>query len=124
VSLLGEEKRRGEAVSTGDMEVWKICRRRMFGGVDLRQASLFLQSKVRNIFQRRSPLPAEPEAFVKLRKPYEKPTVRKLTPEQATLVLTGHAMMGDQGARHLMDLVYPDPQQSAAEVASADPGTT
>jgi hypothetical protein len=42
------------------------------------------------------------------RKPYEKPTVTKLTPEQAKLKLLGHASAGDQGAKDLLELMFRD----------------
>lgn len=41
------------------------------------------------------------------RKPYEKPTVTKLTPEQAKLKLLGHASKGDKGAQELLGLMFP-----------------
>jgi hypothetical protein len=44
----------------------------------------------------------------KKRKPYEKPTATKLTPEQAKLKLLGHTMKGDEGARELLDLISPN----------------
>jgi hypothetical protein len=40
------------------------------------------------------------------RKPYEKPVVRKLNSEQAKLLLIGHACMGHQGAKELLDLLF------------------
>ena len=36
-----------------------------------------------------------------MRKPYEKPTVTKLTPEQVKLKLVAHASGGDQGAEQV-----------------------
>jgi hypothetical protein len=44
-------------------------------------------------------------------KSYEKPQLRKLTPEQARLLLVGHASMGNQGAADLMELVFPEQDQ-------------
>ena|SRR5579864_562998 len=38
-------------------------------------------------------------------KKYEKPTIRKLTPEQANLLLVGHASVGHRGARDLLELM-------------------
>jgi len=57
----------------------------------------------------------------KTRKPYEKPTVTKLTPEQAKPKLFGHASMGDQGAKDLLELMFPDaaPKDSKAKNKSA-----
>jgi hypothetical protein len=48
------------------------------------------------------------ESSPKARKPYERPTVTKLTPEQAKLKLLGHASMGNQGAKDLLELMFPD----------------
>jgi hypothetical protein len=42
------------------------------------------------------------------RKPYEKPTVTTLTPEQAKPKLLAHAMKGDEGARELLELIFPN----------------
>jgi len=39
---------------------------------------------------------------------YEPPVLRKLTPEQAKLKLLGHLSLGDQGAKDLLDLLYPE----------------
>jgi hypothetical protein len=44
----------------------------------------------------------------KKRKPYEKPTATKLTPEQAKLKLFGHAMKGDEGGSELLELMFPN----------------
>jgi len=43
------------------------------------------------------------ESSPKARKPYERPTVTKLTPEQAKLKLLGHASMGNHGAKDLLE---------------------
>jgi hypothetical protein len=40
------------------------------------------------------------------RKPYEEPTVRRLTGEQAKFNLMGHAIMGDQNAMELLDMLF------------------
>jgi hypothetical protein len=37
---------------------------------------------------------------------YQKPSMRQITPEQAILVLIGHATVGDQGAKELMEVVF------------------
>jgi hypothetical protein len=56
----------------------------------------------------------------KKRKPYEEPTATKLTPEQATIKLLGHAMPGDEGARQLLDLIFPNaPSKDATEQKKA-----
>ena len=41
-------------------------------------------------------------------KKYEKPAIRKLTPEQGKLLLIGHASLGDQGAKDLLELMFPE----------------
>jgi len=48
------------------------------------------------------------------KKKYQAPVARKLTPEQAKLLLVGHATVGDQGAKELMELVFPEPSQFSA----------
>lgn len=40
------------------------------------------------------------------KQPYEKPTVTKLTREQAMLKLMGHAMMEDEQAKELLDILF------------------
>lgn len=56
--------------------------------------------------RRARPLRVAPEVC---KKQYEAPVVRKLTLEQAKLLLIGHATIGDQGASDLMDVVFSDP---------------
>ena len=41
------------------------------------------------------------------KKPYLAPRLNKLTPEQARLLLLGHATCGDQGAKDLLEMIYP-----------------
>jgi hypothetical protein len=40
------------------------------------------------------------------KEPYEKPTATKLTREQAKLKLMGHAVMGDEGAKELLERIF------------------
>ena len=42
------------------------------------------------------------------RKGYEKPTMRKLTPEQAKMLFLGEAKVGNDGASEMLELLYPD----------------
>ena len=42
---------------------------------------------------------------------YAKPTVTKRTHEQAKLELLGHAIMGDQGAKDLLETMFPEVPQ-------------
>jgi hypothetical protein len=44
----------------------------------------------------------------KARKSYEKPTLTKLTPEQAKLKLLGHATMNDRGAKDRLGMMFPE----------------
>ncbi len=46
---------------------------------------------------------------LQIRKSYEPPTLRKPTWNQATLFLTGHAYIGDPGAKDLLELLFPMP---------------
>jgi len=39
-------------------------------------------------------------------KQYQKPSLRKLSPEQARLILFGHATVGDPAAKELMELIF------------------
>jgi hypothetical protein len=43
------------------------------------------------------------------RRVYEQPLFRKLTLDQATLFLVGHAYIGHQGAKVIMELLFPMP---------------
>lgn len=47
--------------------------------------------------------------LVEMRKSYDPPTLRKLTWNQSTLFLTGHAYLGDRGATELLELLFPVP---------------
>ena len=42
-------------------------------------------------------------------RPYEKPILREPKSNQAILFLTGHAYIGDKGARDLLELLFPEP---------------
>ena len=44
------------------------------------------------------------------KKAYTPARLSKLTPEQANLILIGHASCGDQGAKDLLDVLYPLPE--------------
>ena len=43
-----------------------------------------------------------------LRKPYEKPTVTKLTREEAKQKLIDHASRGDQCAQDILEAIFPE----------------
>jgi len=44
----------------------------------------------------------------KPRKPYEKPTATRLTSEEAKLKLVDHASRGDQGAKEILEMMFPE----------------
>jgi hypothetical protein len=44
------------------------------------------------------------------RKGYDPLVLRKLNPEQATLFLVGHAYAGHEGAREMLELLFPEPE--------------
>ena len=48
-----------------------------------------------------------------LRRFYEPPTVRRLGGEQAKLYLMGHAIMGDQNAMELLDMLFQEDRKNA-----------
>jgi hypothetical protein len=43
---------------------------------------------------------------------YEPPQLRTPTSNQAILYLTGYAYLGDQGAKDLLEILFPDPTYS------------
>jgi hypothetical protein len=55
-------------------------------------------------------------------KAYSPPRLNKLTPEEAKLLLIGHATQGNQGAKDLLDLVYPDLKVEPSKVFRAARG--
>lgn len=44
----------------------------------------------------------------KARKPYEKPTLTPLTPEEAKLKLIDGASRGEQGAKDILEIMFPE----------------
>lgn len=62
------------------------------------------------------PKPQDEKKTKNTRKPYEKPTATKHAPEEAKLKLLGHAAMGDQGAKELLEMIFPEiPQKDSKE---------
>jgi len=49
------------------------------------------------------------------RKPYEKPTVTQLTPEEAKLKLIDHASRGDEQAREMLVMTFPEEAQKLSK---------
>jgi len=52
----------------------------------------------------------------KVRQQYERPTCKKLMPEEAQVILVAHASRGCKGARELLELIRPQ------EAIPAHPG--
>ena len=51
----------------------------------------------------------------KVRKPYEKPTVTKLTPQQAKQKLLGLVNRGDEEVQKLLELMFPEARNRAKD---------
>jgi len=63
----------------------------------------------------RAPETQEVEASVAVtKKPYSRPQATKLGTEQGILILVGRAWSGDQGARELLELIFPGPGEKPA----------
>ncbi len=52
------------------------------------------------------------------KKPYTAPKLNKLTLEQANLLLIGHATCGNQGAKDLLEVIYPAFQSEGNDLPS------
>lgn len=52
---------------------------------------------------------------------YQPPRLTKLTPEQAKLKLLGHVSLGDQGAKDLLNLCFPEPGKIASDSPEPQP---
>ena len=52
------------------------------------------------------------------KKTYLPPKLNKLTPEQANLILIGHASCGDQGAKDLLAVLYPPSERAGYGVCA------
>jgi hypothetical protein len=53
------------------------------------------------------------------RKPYKKPTATKITPEEAKLKLLKSADKGDQGAREMLEMIFPNRQKKLSKQKKA-----
>lgn len=51
----------------------------------------------------------------KRRKPYERPTATRLTPDEAKAKLLEHARKGDQEAMHLLESMFPEEARKLSE---------
>ncbi len=90
-----------------EQDVWKTYQNPAAEKLKLKQAMQTLLSRMRDLlpFVRPEPGPFVREEATKV---YVKPALRKLTGEQANLILFGHACVGDPGARDLMEIVFPE----------------
>lgn len=70
---------------------------------------LRLISRVRRALSKKS----QPEGNSERNQPYKKPASRQLSLEQAKLKIIGHAVVGNQGAKELMELLYQKPPAPA-----------
>jgi hypothetical protein len=53
-----------------------------------------------------TPVDRKPFSETTAPRKYQKPALRQITPEQATLFLIGHATIGDQSAKEFMEVVF------------------
>ncbi len=78
----------------------------------LKQALQKFLGRARNLLSFSRPEP-EPLVREEIPKVYEKPGLTKLSREQASLILLGHAAVGDPGARDLIAIIFPERTESA-----------
>jgi hypothetical protein len=52
------------------------------------------------------------------KKTHTSPRLNKLTPEQANLILIGHASYGNLGAKELLAVLYPPPERRSHSVCA------
>jgi len=93
-----------------EKDVRKSYQKPAFKKLNFSQATQGLLGRAREFldsFRPGRPQPVQQE----LPRRYESPAVRKLTAEQARLLLIGHASVGDQGAKDLLELIFPDKRQ-------------
>ena len=95
-----------------EQDVWKGYQQPVLKRLNLKQAMQALLGRARDLLpffspERRHPEPGQ-TVHKEVPKPYQKPRLRKLTPEQASLMLLGYSSVGDQGAKDLLALVFPD----------------
>ena len=96
-----------------EQDVWKGYPEPVLNRFNLEQTMQALLGRARDLLPFFSPKRWHPEPrqtiYEEVPKVYLKPALRKITPEQASLLLIGHASVGAQGARHLLEVVFPDP---------------
>jgi len=83
----------------------------MFGFRNMTQPAIEKLNRVRGRAPRSERIMGKPDREKKAkntRKPHRKPTAIKLVPEQAKLKLLGYASMGDEGAKDLLEMMFPE----------------
>lgn len=55
----------------------------------------------------------------KSRKPYEKPTVTKMKPEEAKLKLIDLANKGEEGAKEMLEMMFPEEAKKLSKQKTA-----
>jgi hypothetical protein len=94
-------------VQVSEQDVWKTYQNPVAEKLKLKQAMQALLSRMRELLPLVRP---EPEPLVRKEAPkvYDRPQFRKLTSAQASLILLGHAGVGDSGAKGLIEIVFPE----------------
>ena len=100
------------AMSQLDVEENRTYVKPVLGKITLEQLKAFLSRRIKSVGRL-----CQSGAHVATSQPsagasYERPMLRKLTPEQGTLLALGYAMQGDQGAKELLEQLFPSPAQS------------
>lgn len=88
----------------------KPSERSLPGNLIHQQVRSFVRNRARRVLEVVFPNRFKPTA-PPLQRPmaYEAPRLARLTPEQAKLILLGHLSVGEQGAKDLLDLLFPEP---------------
>ena len=58
---------------------------------------------------------------IKLRKPYDKPTTTKLTQEEAKCKLIDYASRGDEGAKAILEVMFPEEAKKLLTITKKKP---
>jgi hypothetical protein len=85
--------------------VRSFCENEALRKLTIQRAKASLRNRARKLFGL-TPADRKPFSETAADKKYQTPALRQITPEQATLLLIGHATIGDQGAKELMEVVF------------------
>ena len=82
-----------------------LCEKPARKKLTIQRAAALLRNQAKKMLGR---IPAERKSLTQTAtdRKYQKPAMRQITPQQATLFLIGHSTIGDQGAKELMELVF------------------